>query len=83
MNPENKEKEKAKELYNLYYTNILTYAEELSQEITISLLAKKSALIAIDELIEEIDFLFIMEGAPPIANSYDYWVKVKQEIEKL
>jgi len=24
-----------------------------------------------------------MEGAPPIANSYDYWVKVKLEIEKL
>ena len=47
-----KKEDKAKELYNLYYYNILTYAEELSQEIIISLLAKKSALIAVNEIIK-------------------------------
>lgn len=37
MTPE----DKAKELFDKYYQNILTYGEELSQEITISLLTKK------------------------------------------
>jgi len=73
-----KTEDKAKELYNLYYYNILTYGEELSQEIIISLLAKKSALIAVNEIIKskKLD-LGIM------SLDYKYWVKVKLEIEKL
>jgi len=73
-----KKEDKAKELYNLYYYNILTYAEELSQEIIISLLAKKSALIAVNEIIKakKLD-LGIM------SLDYKYWEKVKLEIEKL
>jgi len=70
--------DKAKELYNLYYYNILTYAEELSQEIIISLLAKQCALIAVNEIIKakKLD-LGIM------SLDYKYWEKVKLEIEKL
>jgi hypothetical protein len=74
MNPENK----AKSIYNDYYLMILAHGEGLSQEITISILAKKSALIAVNEIIKakKLD-LGIM------SLDYKYWVKVKQEIEKL
>jgi hypothetical protein len=73
-----KKEDKAKELYNLYYYNILTYAEELSQEIIISLLAKNSALIAVNEIIKakKLDLGII-------SLDYKYWEKVKLEIEKL
>lgn len=74
MNP----KEKANELFDRYYQNILIYGEELSQEITISLLTKKSALIAVNEIIKakKLD-LGIM------SLDYKYWEKVKKEIQKL
>ena len=71
-------KEKANELFDKYYQNILIYGEELSQEITISLLTKKSALIAVNEIIKaKILDLGIM------SLDYKYWQKVKLEIEKL
>ena len=74
MTPE----EKANELFDKYYQNILIYGEELSQEITISLLTKKSALIAVNEIIKaKILDLGIM------SLDYKYWEKVKKEIEKL
>jgi hypothetical protein len=67
MNPQ----EKAKSIYNDYYLMILATGEELSQEITISILAKKSALIAVNRIIFE------------SAEIDKYWEKVKLEIEKL
>ena len=77
MNP----KEKSNELYNKYYQNILTYGEELSQEITISLLAKKCALIAVQEILN------CNPHTNPfntdVYSTYDYWFQVKLEIEKL
>ena len=71
-------KDKAKSIYNDYYLMILAYGKGLSQEITISILAKKSALIAVNEIIKakKLD-LGIM------SLDYKYWEKVKLEIEKL
>ena len=63
-------KEKAKELYWNFYQNVsdTSFPEET---------AKKLALIAVDELIEEVYFT---DG---YYNRQDYWQEVKQEIEKL
>jgi len=70
--------DKAKSIYNDYYLMILENGKGLSQEITISILAKKSALIAVNEIIKakKLD-LGIM------SLDYKYWEKVKLEIEKL
>jgi prolyl-tRNA editing enzyme YbaK/EbsC (Cys-tRNA(Pro) deacylase) len=48
MNP----KEKAVQLFNKYYVSILEVNNDLSEEILISILAKKQALIAVDEVLE-------------------------------
>ena len=64
-------KDKAKSIYNDYYLMILAYGKGLSQEITISILAKKSALIAVNRILFE------------LPKDYKYWEKVKLEIEKL
>ena len=45
-------KEKATQLFNKYYVSILDVNNDLSEEIIISILAKKHALIAVDEILE-------------------------------
>jgi hypothetical protein len=57
-------KEKAKELYFKMH----------SQNYIISVEAKQCALIAVDEIIKELERCFIHN---------EYWQEVKQEIEKL
>ena len=73
-----KEKIEAERIYNDHYVGIFEYGEELSKEIVISLLAKKSALIHVD---------FLLRITPMyLGNLNADWVfyqKVKQEIEKL
>ena len=62
-------KEKAKILVGEYFDNDLLF-EDLS-----FIQAKQCALIAIDELIDELSGLSL--------NRYEYFNKVKKEIEKL
>jgi len=77
MNP----KEKAVNIFNKYYVSILEINHDLSEEIIISILAKKQALIAVDEII----------NSNPHSNPFNtdihstmqYWIEVKNEIEKL
>ena len=70
---------KAKELINkMYQVYDITGNYPMCLET-----AKECALIAVQEIILELDDLFEMEGAPCINSSWEYWVKVKQEIEKL
>jgi len=77
MNP----KEKATQLFNKYYVSILEINHDLSEEIIISILAKKNSLIAVTEII----------NSNPHSNPFNtdihstmqYWIEVKTEIEKL
>lgn len=73
MNP----KEKANELFDKYLSINLSQVNDLVNGIRIAL-AKKSALIAVNEIIKakKLD-LGIM------SLDYKYWEKVKKEIEKL
>lgn len=73
MNP----KEKATQLFNKYYVSILEINHDLSEEIIISILAKKHALIAVDEILSANHIWY--KGTIP----YNYWQQVKNEIEKL
>ena len=77
MNP----KEKATQLFNKYYVSILGLNNDLSEEIIISILSKKHALIAVTEII----------NSNPHSNPFNtdfystmqYWIEVKNEIEKI
>lgn len=62
-------KQKAEELYNAFYQIIFEFGEELSQEIVVSLLAKKCAIRAAWETHIKTD------------NSF-YWY-VMEELEKM
>jgi len=66
--------EKAKELLDKYWIYLranLLYDEEAKED------AKQCALIAVDEIINSVD----NEHVSDIFN--DYWIDVKEEIEKL
>ena len=73
-------KETADELFNGYYVMLLETDSQISEEITISILSQQLALIAVDEIIEE-----VVESANNEMKSTRviYWQKVKQEINKL
>ena len=71
-------KEKAVQLFNKYYVSILELNNDLSEEIIISILAKKHALIAVTEII----------NSNPHSNPFNtdihstmqYWIEVKNEL---
>jgi hypothetical protein len=62
--------EKAKELYDEYYILILNNGGELAKEIIISILAKQSCLIAVNEIIK---------ANTPLTSTY-FWQEVKEEL---
>ena len=71
-------KEKAKELVEKYLKKIGPYhAETKTKE-----LAKQSALICVDEVLENISPKRISAYNPFMMNT-DYWQEVKQEINKI
>lgn len=71
MNP----KEKARELVDKYW------------KITDTLTTKKCALIAVDEVLENVNYFFNELEKDGLPNKFDdeieYWQEVKQEIIKL
>jgi hypothetical protein len=68
--------EKAKELFNQYHNLIQEIGGELGHEILVSILAKQSCLIAVDEIlnINSVDKDFSLSH---------YWLDVKEEINNL
>lgn len=68
MSPKNK----AIELVDVYRTILMNKDTECGNEILCTVIAKKSALIAVEEVINIL---------PPTYN--DYWEQVKHEIEKI
>ena len=72
-------KEKATQLFNKYYVSILEINHDLSEEIIISILAKKQALIAVDEIISIVEWYDVRH----ISNQLKFWNEVKNEIDKL
>ena len=68
---------KAESLVHQYRMLLMNEGEDYGEEIIISILAQKCALIAVDEIMKSMnDVMF-----PNPFNQY--WNKVKQEIEKL
>lgn len=67
-----KPKNKAKKLFDEYYI----VCQEFTEEIQCSIQAKQCALIAVEQIIDD------MHRRYEIVD-YRYWQEVKQEIEKL
>ncbi len=70
-----KAKDKANELVDSYRIMLMNEDTDFGQEILCTIIAKKSALIAVDEILSGSRLFYIQD--------YDYWQEVKQEIEKL
>jgi len=67
-------KEKAKELVDKFDKAVNTYTNTP---------LKKCALIAVDEILYELDEVLNVTGSSFIFEVIDYWMLVKQEIELL
>jgi len=72
-------KEKANELFSRYYVMLLKTDSDISEEITISLLSKQCALIAVNEILS----MGIMSDSGDWRMAKSYWEEVKKEIEKI
>ncbi|CAB4152493.1 hypothetical protein UFOVP615_15 [uncultured Caudovirales phage] len=76
-----KQEEEANRLFAKFHNLIEDIGGELGQEAMVSILAKKCALIAVDEII------FSNPHSNPfntdVFSTMDYWQEVKKEIEKL
>ena len=67
-------KEKAQELYDKYYI----ICQEFTEEIQCSIQAKQCALVAVNEIIEAIDWHYYETPN----NEIEYWQEVKHELNK-
>jgi hypothetical protein len=83
-------KDKAKDLVDTYRIMLMNTDTECGEEILCTVIAKYSALIAVDEIIKNQDnvidimrYKLILGGIKSITMQSDYWNNVKQEIQLL
>jgi hypothetical protein len=72
-------KDKAKELVDTYRIMLMLTDTHCGEEILCTVIAKYSALIAVEELMKEC----WNHREIDLQAGYDYWNSVKQEIEQL
>ena len=72
-------KEKAKELVCNFYA---IQSNEYNYGINWGM-AKQCALIAVNEILDQLDEIINITGGNYVYNILDYWTEVKQEIEKI
>jgi hypothetical protein len=72
-------KEKAQELFNKHYMTLFESDSDLSEEILISILARKAAIITVDEIIDAIDW----NESETNTDLLEHFYKVKKEVETL
>jgi hypothetical protein len=69
--------EKANELVNKYRIILMSEDTDCGNEVLCTSIAKKCALIAVDEILETV---VVYED---ISKDYQFWQEVKQKIERL
>jgi hypothetical protein len=69
----NNAKEKAKELIDKFYPRATSYASDRKNQIENAI---QCALICVDEIIEELEYM-------EIYSRIDFWQEVREEIKKL
>ena len=83
-------KDKASELVDIYRIMLMNTETNCGEEILCTVIAKYSALIAVDEIIKNQDnvvdimrYKLILGGIKSITMQSDYWNNVKRYIEEL
>ena len=76
-------KEKARLLVAQYKSILMNEDTDCGEEILCTTIAKKIALVTIDEVQDSIDWLGYNLLPDEIADEVSYWNVVKQEIENL
>jgi len=71
---------KAEQLLHEYRYLFMNEGEDYGEEILVSLLSTKCALIAVDQIMTA---LTVMPYGMQYLSAVNYWQNVKQEIEKL
>jgi hypothetical protein len=74
-------KQKAEDLIHQYRMMLMDYGDDYGEEILVSILSSRCALIAIDLHLEELSKMKLIFSDREI--HYKYWKEIKQEIEKL
>jgi hypothetical protein len=72
-------KEKALQLFHEYYFEISQVNSDISEEILVSVLSIKLAIIGVDEILK----LLVSQGVTRVDKNYKYWIRVKRELQKL
>jgi hypothetical protein len=72
-------KEKAKELFDQYHNLIQEIGGDMGHEILVSILAKESCLIAVDEIL----YILNLSLDFKMNKSIKYWLEVKEKINNL
>ena len=78
-------KEKAKELYEKYISseNSLQIQLKLTGFTEIKRKGKKHSLIAVNEILDQLDEIINITGSSYVFKIIDFYNEVKQEIEKI
>lgn len=78
-------KEKATSIYNQYYILLLEADSDVSEEVLISILAKKCAILSVKEVIEqwEVIDVYLADGRGELNPNLKYWYEVREELNKL
>lgn len=78
-------KEKATSIYNQHYVLLLEADSDISQEVLISILAKKCALMSVKEVVEqwEVIDVYLADGGGELNQNLKYWYEVREELNKL
>lgn len=78
-------KEKATSIYNQHYVLLLEADSDINQEVLISILAKKCAMLAVKEVIEQWEVIdtYISDGRGELNQNLKYWHEVREELNKL
>ena len=77
-------KEKATSIYNQHYVLLLEADSDISQEVLISILAKKCALLSVKEVVEQWEVIdtYISDGGGELNQNLKYWYEVREELNK-
>ena len=77
-------KEKATSIYNQHYVLLLEADSDISQEVLISILAKKCALVSVKEVVEQWEVIdtYISDGGGELNQNLKYWYEVREELNK-
>ena len=72
-------KEKAEDIFRKHYSELFQTDSDMSEEILISILSKKCAIISVDEILDVLNEIELEQWF----EKSQYWKEVRKEIKNL